>query len=82
MEKVSVMNSQLSRIMHRFNNNYDQQQQIDSMIKMIFIIIFALVGLILLGSVMFGIAVCIRLMLSAPLETVGKWKILNEESKV
>ena len=52
------------------------------MIKIIFVTILFLIGLILLGSMLFGIAFCIRLILSPPTETVGTWNILPEESKV
>jgi len=67
--------------MHRLYHNYDQEQ-IDGMIKIIFITILFLIGLILLGSMLFGIAVCIRLISSPPIETVGTWNRLAEESKV
>ncbi len=52
------------------------------MIKIIFVTILFLIGLILLGAMLFGIAFCIRLILSPPTETVGTWNILPEESKV
>ncbi len=64
------------------HNNYDQQQQIDEIVKVTFITILILIGLILLGLIIFGVAVGIRLISSPPIETVGTWKILPEESKV
>ena len=41
-----------------------------------------LIGLIVLGSTIFGVIVCLRLISSPPLQTVGTWKILTEDSKV
>ena len=52
------------------------------MIKVLFMIILTLMLLILLGSITFGIAFCIRLLSSPPKETVGTWNILPEETKV
>jgi len=63
-------------------NNNEQQQKIDEIIKIIFITMLMLIALFLLGSITFGITVCIRLISSPPKETVGIWKVLAEESKV
>jgi len=73
----------ISRVLHRLYNDYDQEQ-VDEIIKIIFVTILMLIILILLGSIIFGIIVCIRLISSppTPIETVGTWKILPEESKV
>lgn len=69
--------------MNHFRNAYDQQQEeMDEVLKMIFISILILVGLIMIASTIFGIIVCIRTFSSPPVETVGPWKILTEESKV
>jgi lipopolysaccharide/colanic/teichoic acid biosynthesis glycosyltransferase len=81
IEKISTTDSPLSRAMHRFYHNYDQEQ-INEMIKIIFITILSLIGLILFSSILFGIAICIRLISFSPIETVGTWNILPEESKV
>jgi hypothetical protein len=49
------------------------------MIKMVLIIIITLIGLILLGFVVFGIMTLIRYSLT---KTVGEWGMLREESSV
>jgi hypothetical protein len=69
-------------MLHRLTNDYDNQQLIPAIIQIIFITIMVLIGLLLLGSVIFGVAICIRLLSFSPAQTVGTWKILNEESKV
>ncbi len=81
VEKISTTHSPLFRGIHRLYDHYDQQQQVDDIIKIIFIAILILISLILLGSVIFGIVVCIRFISSAPIETVGTWNILTEDSK-
>lgn len=53
----------------------------DQIIRIAFITILLLIGLILLSSILLGVAVCIRL-ISSSTETVGTWNILSEESKV
>jgi hypothetical protein len=79
---VLPVNSPLSRVFHRLNNNYGQQESIDEMVRVIFMIMLTLMLLIFLGSIIFGIAFCIRLLSSPPKETVGTWNILPEETKV
>ena len=54
----------------------------DQIIRIAFITILLLIGLILLSSILLGVAICIRLISSSPTETVGTWNILSEESKV
>jgi len=69
-------------MLRRLTNDYDNQQLIAAIIQIIFITIMVLIGLLLLGSVIFGVAICIRLLSLSSAQTVGTWKILNEESKV
>jgi hypothetical protein len=52
------------------------------MIKMVLMIILTLIGLILFGAIVFGFVVYTRIILYPPVETVGEWKTLSEESKV
>lgn len=69
-------------MMHNFHNNYNQHEETDEVLKIIFISILILIGLALLGSTIFGVVTCIRAFSSPPVEVVGPWKILPEESKV
>ncbi|CAF3969451.1 unnamed protein product, partial [Rotaria sp. Silwood2] len=82
IEKKSTANSQLSRIFHHLSNDYDQQQEIDDIIKIIVISILTLTSLILFSSIIFGISICIRLILFPSTKPIGAWKTLIEESNV
>ncbi|CAF1028068.1 unnamed protein product [Rotaria sordida] len=82
IEKQLTANSQLSRIFHYMNNNYDQKQEINDIIKIIFISILTLISLILFSSIIFGTFICIRWILFPSIEPVGVWKTLLEESNV
>ncbi|CAF1497093.1 unnamed protein product [Adineta steineri] len=82
IEDLSTINSPFTRIFHRLNNKVDHQQQLTEIIQIVFITVMTLIGLILLGSIIFGITVCIRMIISRSVDNVGTWKILTEESKV
>jgi hypothetical protein len=82
VENLPEPNTPLSRMFRRLNNNLDDQQRATELTEIIFITIFTLIGLILLASMIFGMIVCIRLMFTPPVETVGTWKVLADESKV
>ncbi|CAF3324674.1 unnamed protein product [Rotaria sp. Silwood1] len=82
IEKKSNANSQLSQIFHHLNDSYDPQQEINDIIKIIFISILTFISLILFSSIIFGALICIRLILFSPREPVGVWKTLIEESSV
>ncbi|CAF4362099.1 unnamed protein product, partial [Adineta steineri] len=82
IEDLSTINSPFTRIFHRLNNKVDHQQQLTEIIQIVFITVMTLIGLILLGSIIFGITVCIRMIISRNVDNVGTWKILTEESKV
>ncbi|CAF0752799.1 unnamed protein product [Adineta ricciae] len=81
-EELPTIESPLSRIFRRLNSNLDQQQRVNELTQVIFIIIFALIGLILLASMVFGVIVCMRMLLFSPVENVGTWKVLPDEWKV
>ena len=81
VEQITTTPSSLLRAIHRLHAN-ENDEPMDHFIRIIFITILLLIGLILLSSILLGITVCIRLISSSTTETVGTWNILSEESKV
>lgn len=67
---------------HRRDDNLDDQQRMAEFIQVVFVTVFTLIGLFLLALMIFGTIVCVRTIFNAPVENVGTWKVLAEESKV
>ncbi|CAF1621762.1 unnamed protein product [Adineta ricciae] len=51
-------------------------------IKLTFMILVTLIGIILLASILFGIITLTRIILYSPIETFHEWKCLDEESNI
>jgi len=63
-------------------SNSDQREPSEQMIKMGLIFMITLIGLGLLGSIIFGIVTLTRLILYHSAKAVGDWNTLREESSV
>ena len=61
--------------------NYSEEDA-DEIIGMTFLTILVFIAFLLLGSISYGLVVCIRLLFSPPIETVGQWKSFADEAKV
>lgn len=81
VETITTSPLPLVRVIHRVQSN-DNEEPMDRFIRITFITILILIGLILLSSILLGLAICIRLISSSTTETVGTWNILSDESKV
>lgn len=72
-----------SQQFRRFSGISQQRFPLDELIKTALIVILTLIGLVLLGLIIFGVTIFTRFVLcSSHTGTVGKWKVLTEESKV
>lgn len=86
----------ISYIENKYNHHYDfqtkniqqenlyliEQQHFGQIIKIILISLVTLIGLILLGSIIFALVTLYRLILHPSTKSVVQWNILREESCV
>ncbi|CAF4244240.1 unnamed protein product, partial [Rotaria magnacalcarata] len=82
IERKSTTNSLLFHAANYLKNNYNQRQKMNDVIKIITISLLTFILLVLLCSIMFGIFICIRLILFGSVDRVGMWSTLVEESAV
>ena len=58
------------------------EEDADEIIRISFLTILIFIGFLLLGSISYGLVVCVRQLFSPPIETVGQWKSFADEAKV
>jgi hypothetical protein len=66
----------------RFDPVVYQQQEFEEIIKTILITLVTVIGLILFGSIIFGMITLCRLLLHPSAIATGQWNMLREESSV
>lgn len=66
----------------RFWKNSLRQKDLSRWMKMSYTFITGLMASILIISIVLSVVMCIRMLVLSPVETVGTWKTLKDESIV